>query len=101
MVRNVEVTVAMKQDGSAVYKPQLLWKLKRHVNNLIVIHAVDDEEDTCGTVRQVADEDVAQEVPQVQLVYGVGTSGSCEGVFSENKVQLMHTVYYSRALSRL
>ena len=43
VVRNVEVTVAAKQDGSAKYTPQSLSKLKRHVNNLIVIHAVDDD----------------------------------------------------------
>ena len=44
IVRNVEVTVAAKQDGSKVYKPLALWKLKRHVNNLIVIDAADESE---------------------------------------------------------
>ena len=44
IVRNVEITVASKQDSSPKYKPQANRKLKRHVNNLIVILAVEESE---------------------------------------------------------
>ena len=43
IVRNVEVLAAHKQDGSRSYHPQGLSRLRRHVNNLIVIVPVDDE----------------------------------------------------------
>ena len=44
IVRNVEVLAAHKQDGSRSYHPQGLSRLRRHVNNLIVIVPVDDED---------------------------------------------------------
>ena len=43
VIRNVEVSVAPKCDGSKVYKPQAVTKLKRHVSNLIVIVPVEEE----------------------------------------------------------
>ena len=37
VVRNVEVKVAPRFKGSGQYKSQVLYKLKRHISNLIVI----------------------------------------------------------------
>ena len=45
VVRNVQVTVPRKSDGSLPYKPVKASKLDRHVNNLIVLVPVDAEED--------------------------------------------------------
>ena len=42
VIRNVEVSVAPKCDGSKVYKPQAVTKLKRHVSNLIVVVPVEE-----------------------------------------------------------
>ena len=42
VVRNVQVTVASKQDGTPHYKSSSLVKLRRHVNNLIVLHPVEE-----------------------------------------------------------
>ena len=50
VVRNVEVLAASKQDGSRSYHPQGLSRLRRHVNNLIVIKPIDEEEDSSGEV---------------------------------------------------
>ena len=44
VVRNVEVLATHRQDGSRSYHPQGLSRLRRHVNNLIVIVPVDDED---------------------------------------------------------
>ena len=44
IVRNVEVLAAHKKDGARSYHPQGLSRLRRHVNNLIVIVPVDDED---------------------------------------------------------
>ena len=40
--RNVEVKVAPRYDGSSKYKPQVMYKLKRHVSKLIVIVPIDE-----------------------------------------------------------
>ena len=45
VVRNVQVTVPRKCDGSLPYKPSKASKLNRHVNNLIVIVPIDAEDD--------------------------------------------------------
>ena len=42
VVRNVEVLAASQQDGTPKYHPQALSRLRRHVNNLILIQPVDD-----------------------------------------------------------
>ena len=43
VVRNVEVVVARRGDGSKLYQSQVLSKLKRHVSKLIVIVPVEDQ----------------------------------------------------------
>ena len=43
VVRNVEILVAHRQDGSRTYHPQALSRLNRHVGNLIVIKPVEEE----------------------------------------------------------
>ena len=43
VVRNVEIAVAPKFDGSKKFNPQPLFKLRRHVSNLIVIVPVDEK----------------------------------------------------------
>ena len=43
IVRNVEVAVAPKFDGSKKYKPQAVFKVKRHVSKLIVLVPIDEE----------------------------------------------------------
>ena len=43
IVRNVEVKVAPRCAGSAAYKPQVLYKLKRHTSKLIVIVPVEEQ----------------------------------------------------------
>ena len=54
VVRNVEVLATHRQDGSRSYHPQGLSRLRRHVNNLIVIVPVDDEDslDACNSENQ-------------------------------------------------
>ena len=42
VVRNVAIAVAPKFDGSKKFKPKALFKLRRHVSNLIVIVPVDE-----------------------------------------------------------
>ena len=42
IVRNVEVLTVPKQDGSRVYHPRALSRMKRHVNNLILIQPADE-----------------------------------------------------------
>ena len=42
VVRNVEIKVAPRFEGSSKYKPQVLYKLKRHVSKLIVIVPVEE-----------------------------------------------------------
>jgi hypothetical protein len=44
-VRNVEVKVMTKQDGSSSYKPGQPNYLKRHVNHLILLVPMDEEEE--------------------------------------------------------
>ena len=50
IVRNVEVLTVPKQDGSRVYHPQALSRMKRHVNNLILIQPAD--EPTYGGIQE-------------------------------------------------
>ena len=42
VVRNVEIKVAPRFEGSSKYKPQVLYKLKRHVSKMIVIVPVEE-----------------------------------------------------------
>ena len=47
VVRNVEVLVTNRQNGSGPYFPQTLSRLKRHVSNLVVIRPVEEEDTLC------------------------------------------------------
>ena len=42
IVRNVEIKVAPRFKGGGQYQSQVLYKLKRHVSNLIVIVPVEE-----------------------------------------------------------
>ena len=42
IVRNVEIKVATRFKGRGPYQSQVLYKLKRHVSNLIVIVPVEE-----------------------------------------------------------
>ena len=42
IVRNVEIKVAPRFKGRGQYRSQVLYKLKRHVSNLIVIVPVEE-----------------------------------------------------------
>ena len=46
VVRNVEVTVAPRCEGSNTYQPQVLRRLRRHVSMLIVIVPAEDQRDS-------------------------------------------------------
>ena len=46
VVRNVEITVAPRCEGSNTYQPQVLRRLRRHVSMLIVIVPVEEQGDT-------------------------------------------------------
>ena len=46
VVRNVEIKVAPRCEGSSKYKPQVLYKLKRHVSKLIVITTVEENKES-------------------------------------------------------
>ena len=45
VVRNVEVKVHPRQDGSQVYKPTTANYLKRHVSNLVVLVPMEEKEE--------------------------------------------------------
>ena len=45
IVRNVEVKVAPRYKGRGPYQSQVLYQLKRHVSNLIVIVPVEETKD--------------------------------------------------------
>ena len=51
-MRNVEVMVAARQDGSLKYRPQPLTKLRRHVNNLIVLQPKEESHDVIAAEAQ-------------------------------------------------
>ena len=51
-IRNVEVLVANHQDGSRSYHPQALRRLRRHVNNLIVIAPIEDFQDEAEETKE-------------------------------------------------
>ena len=52
-IRNVEVLVANNhEDGSRSYHPQALRRLRRHVNNLIVIAPVEDYQDEAEETKE-------------------------------------------------
>ena len=53
VVRNVEVKVATRFKGRGPYQSQVLYKLKRHVSNLIVIVPKEENEDVEENESQV------------------------------------------------
>ena len=67
VIRNVELSVVPKCDGSKVYKPQAVTKLKRHVSNLIVIVPVEEETSPINDAEQdnqndpVTEDEIRQE----------------------------------------
>ena len=83
-VRNVEVRVMNKQDGSSSYKPGQPNYLKRHVNHLILLMPVDAEEEgpaddqlhdvSAQAVQEVHDV-LAQAVQEVHDVSGQAVQG--------------------------
>ena len=60
-VRNVEVLVKSAQDGSIIYKPGVGHKLRRHVNNLLVLVPVEDQVHEEHTEGDVHDGELPQE----------------------------------------
>ena len=72
-VRNVEVRVMNKQDGSSSYKPSQPNYLKRHVNHLLLLMPVDEEEE--GHADDQLPVVSAQAVQEVHDVSGQAVQG--------------------------
>ena len=72
-VRNVEVRVMNKQDGSSSYKPGQPNYLKRHVNHLILLMPVDEEEE--GSADDQPPDASVQVVQEVHYVSGQAVQG--------------------------
>ena len=60
-VRNVEILVKLLQDGSRQYVPSAGMRLRRHVNNVLVLVPVEDQSN--GELQQ--EEDLASETCEV------------------------------------
>ena len=69
IVRNVEVKVAPRYKGRGQYQSQVLYQLKRHVSNLIVIVPVEetnkDKEVTSHESQDTSQEEVTSQESQV------------------------------------
>ena len=61
VVRNVEVLVAQKQNGLQSYHPQGLSRLRRHVNNLILILPVEENVQDCLATESDIDHTLSKE----------------------------------------
>ena len=64
IVRNVEVKVAPRYKGRGPYQSQVLYQLKRHVSNLIVIVSVEETEDKEVTNQEEASNQESQVTSQ-------------------------------------
>ena len=64
IVRNVEVKVAPRYKGRGPYQSQVLYQLKRHVSNLIVIVPVEETEDKEVTNQEEASNQESQVTSQ-------------------------------------
>ena len=68
IVRNVEVKVAPRYKGRGPYQSQVLYQLKRHVSNLIIIVPVEetkDKEVTSQEPQVTSQEEVSSQESQV------------------------------------
>ena len=69
IIRNVEVKVAPRFKGRGQYQSQVLYKLKRHISNLIVIVPVEetnkDKEVTSHESQGTSQEEVTSHESQV------------------------------------
>ena len=50
VVRNVEVEISARYDGSLPYKHQKAYTVKRHVSKLIVVAAKEEMDDICDDI---------------------------------------------------
>ena len=64
IVRNVEVKVAPRYKGRGPYQSQVLYQLKRHVSNLIVIVPVEEAKDKEATNQEEASNQESQVTSQ-------------------------------------
>ena len=64
IVRNVEVKVAPRYKGRGPYQSQVLYQLKRHVSNLIVIVPVEETKDKEVTNQEEASNQESQVTSQ-------------------------------------
>ena len=82
-VRNVEVKVMPKQDGTSSYKPGQPNYLKRHVNHLILLVPVDDDHHPDVPVKAVPE--VAQDLEESALrVMAVSSANKQGGTASQD-----------------
>ena len=76
VVRNVEIKVAPRCEGSSKYKPQVLYKLKRHVSKLIVIIPVEennqiqsiDQHTLCNEETDVIESEADEEINRFKCI---------------------------------
>ena len=64
IVRNVEVKVAPRYKGHGPYQSKVLYQLKRHVSNLIVIVPVEEAKDKEATNQEEASNQESQVTSQ-------------------------------------
>ena len=78
-VRNVEVLVKPAQDGSSIYKPSGGQLLRRHVNNLLLLVPV-EEQDASQTKTSVERAEDKSKAVAVEARWMLSCSGMLAGI---------------------